>query len=76
MRISMIFPKKILSKVGKRFYSSAKYILVPYILVSRKQKNGGSVEQFHTIVKDLAEHCVFDTGEDAITYNNFFTNRF
>ena len=41
---------------------------------SRKQKKGETVEQFYSILKELAENCDFESREEVIIRNIFITN--
>ena len=41
---------------------------------SRKQKKGETVEQFYSILKELAENCDFENREEAIIRDIFITN--
>ena len=45
-----------------------------YVLCSQKQKNGKTVEQFYSILKELAENCDFENREEAIIRDIFITN--
>ena len=42
-----------------------------YVFFSRKQKKGGTVEQFYSILKELAENCDFENLEEAIITDTF-----
>ena len=44
------------------------------VFFSRKQKKGETVEQFYSIVKELAENCDFENREEAIIRDIFITN--
>ena len=46
-----------------------------YVFFSRKQKKGETVEQFYSILKDLAEKCDFENREEAIVRDIFITNK-
>ena len=41
---------------------------------SRKQKKGETVEQFYSILKELAENCDFENREEVIIGDSFITN--
>ena len=45
-----------------------------YLFFSRKQKKGETVEQFYSILKELAEICDFENREEAIIRDIFITN--
>ena len=45
-----------------------------YVFFSRKQKKGETVEQFYSILKELAENCDFESREKAIIRGIFITN--
>ena len=45
-----------------------------YVFFSRKQKKGETVEQFYSILKELAENCDFENREEAIIRDIFITN--
>ena len=45
-----------------------------YVFFSRKQKKGESVEQFYSVLKELAENCDFENREEAIIRDIFITN--
>ena len=45
-----------------------------FVFCSRKQKKGETVEQFYSILKELAENCDFENREEAIIRNIFITN--
>ena len=45
-----------------------------YVFFSRKQKKGETVEQFYSILKELAENCDFENREEAIIKDIFITN--
>ena len=45
-----------------------------YLFFSRKQKKGEAVEQFYSILKELAENCDFENREEVIIRNIFITN--
>ena len=45
-----------------------------YLFFSRKQKKGETVEQFYSILKELAENCDFENREEAIIRDIFITN--
>ena len=45
-----------------------------FVFFSRKQKKGETVEQFYSILKELAENCDFENREDAIIRDIFITN--
>ena len=45
-----------------------------YVLFSRKQKKRESVEQFYSILKELAENCDFESREEVIIKNISITN--
>ena len=45
-----------------------------YVFFSRKQKNGETVEQFYSILKELAENCDFENREEVIIREIFITN--
>ena len=47
-----------------------------YVFFSRKQKKGETVEQFYSILKELAENCDFENREEAIIREIFITNMF
>ena len=42
-----------------------------YVFFSRKQKKGETVEQFYSILKELAENCDFENREEAIIRDIF-----
>ena len=44
-----------------------------YVFFSRKQKKGETVEQFYSILKELAENCDFENREEVII-RDIFTN--
>ena len=44
------------------------------VFFSRKQKKGETVEQFYSILKELAENCDFENREEAIIRDIFITN--
>ena len=44
-----------------------------YVLFSRKQKKGETVEQFYSILKELAENCDFENREEVIIGDIFIT---
>ena len=45
-----------------------------YVFFSRKQKKGETVEQFYSILKELAENCDFENQEEVIIRDIFITN--
>ena len=45
-----------------------------YVFFSWKQKKGETVEQFYSILKELAENCDFENREEAIIRDIFITN--
>ena len=45
-----------------------------YVFFSRKQKKGETVEQFYSILKELAENCDFENREKVIIRDIFITN--
>ena len=45
-----------------------------YVFFSRKQKKGETVEQFYSILKELAENFDFENREEAIIRDIFITN--
>ena len=45
-----------------------------YVFFSRKQKKGERVEQFYSILKELAENCDFENREEVIIRDIFITN--
>ena len=45
-----------------------------YVFFSRKQKKGETVEQFYSILKELAENCDFESREEIIIRYIFITN--
>ena len=45
-----------------------------YVFFSRKQKKGETVEQFYSILKELAENCYFENREEVIIRDIFITN--
>ena len=45
-----------------------------YVFFSKKQKNGETVEQFYSILKELAENCDFENREESIIREIFITN--
>ena len=45
-----------------------------YVFFSLKQKKGETVEQFYSILKELAENCVFENREEVIIRDIFITN--
>ena len=45
-----------------------------YVFFSRNQKKGETVEQFYSILKDLAENCDCENREEAIIKDIFVTN--
>ena len=45
-----------------------------YVLFSRKEKKGETVEQFYSILKELAENCDFESREEVIIRDIFITN--
>ena len=45
-----------------------------YVFFSRKQKKGETVEQFYSILKELAENCDFENHEEMIIRDIFITN--
>ena len=45
-----------------------------YVFFSRKQKKGEAVEQFYSILKELAENCNFEIREEVIIRDIFITN--
>ena len=45
-----------------------------YVFFSRKQKKGEIVEQFYSILKELAENCDFENREEVIIRDIFITN--
>ena len=45
-----------------------------YVFFSRKEKKGETVEQFYSILKELAENCDFENREEAIIRDIFITN--
>ena len=45
-----------------------------YVFFSQKQKKGDTVEQFYSILKELAENCDFENREEVIIRDIFITN--
>ena len=45
-----------------------------YVFFSRKQKKGETVEQFYSILKELAKNCDFENREEVIIRDIFITN--
>ena len=45
-----------------------------YSFFSRKQKKGETVEQFYSILKEVAENCDFESWEEVINKDVFVTN--
>ena len=45
-----------------------------YVFFSRKQKKGEKVEQFYSILKELAENCDFENREEVTIRDIFITN--
>ena len=45
-----------------------------YVFFSRKQKKGETVEQFYSILKELAENCDFGNREEVVIRDIFITN--
>ena len=45
-----------------------------YVYFSRKQKKGETVEQFYSLLKELAENCDFENREEVIIRDIFVTN--
>ena len=45
-----------------------------YVFFSRKQKKGETVEQFYSILEELAENCDFENREEVIIRDIFITN--
>ena len=45
-----------------------------YVFFSRKQKKGETIEQFQSILKELAENCDFENREEVIIRDIFITN--
>ena len=45
-----------------------------YVFFSRKQKKSETVEQFYSILKELAENCDFENREEVIIRDIFITN--
>ena len=45
-----------------------------YVFFSRKQKKCETVEQFYSILKELAENCDFENREEVIIREIFITN--
>ena len=45
-----------------------------YVFFSRKQKKGETVEQFYSILKELAKNCDFENREEAKIRDIFITN--
>ena len=45
-----------------------------YVFFWRKQKKGETVEQFYSILKELAENCDFENREEVIIRDIFLTN--
>ena len=45
-----------------------------YVFFSRKQKKDETVEQFNSILKELAENCDFENREEVIIRDIFITN--
>ena len=45
-----------------------------YVFFSRKQKKGETVEQFYSILKELAENCDFENRDEVIIRDIFITN--
>ena len=45
-----------------------------YVFFSRKQKNGETVEQFYSVLKELADNCDFENREEVIIRDFFITN--
>ena len=44
-----------------------------YVFFSRKQKKGETVEQFYSILKELAKNCDFENREEVIIRDIFIT---
>ena len=51
-------------------------VLECYVSLPRKQKKGETVEQYYSILKELAENCDFDNREEVIIRDIFITNMF
>ena len=45
-----------------------------YVFFSQKQKKGETVEQFYSLLKELAEKCNFENREEVIIRDIFITN--
>ena len=45
-----------------------------YVFFSRKQKKGETLDQFYSILKELAENCDFENREEVIIRDIFITN--
>ena len=45
-----------------------------YVIFSKKQKKGKTVEHFYSILKELAENCDFESREEVIIRDIFITN--
>ena len=45
-----------------------------YVFFSQKQKKGETVEQFYSILKELAENCDFENREEVVIRNKFIIN--
>ena len=45
-----------------------------YLFFSKKQKKGETVEQFYSILKELAEYCDFENREEVIIRDFFITS--
>ena len=45
-----------------------------FLFLSRKQKKGETVEQFYSILKELAENCDFENREEVIIRDIFIKN--
>ena len=45
-----------------------------YVFFPRKQKKGETVEQFYTILNELAENCDCESREEVIIRDIFITN--
>ena len=59
---------------GDSFYPPRNIIFDRYVLFSREQKKGETVEQFYSILKQLAENCDFENLEEVIIRDIFITN--
>ena len=45
-----------------------------YVFSSRKQKTGETVEEFYSILKELAENCDFENRKEVIIRDIFIAN--